>query len=331
MKLFNSALGAILLLGPTSALKSQTANWIKVSPPGEEFSALMPQTPTAAAQKKTMPDLSVDGRMYTAVDGEVTYTVWSLKRTTPLAPKQSYLDSCADLVWDGLLGPVRDLLPKDKYIYAHMDYVRELTQNDDPGREYLLTLDQTAGVANFYVDNEKIYVLVVLNSRRDAPETERFLRSFSIPAAPAATPDPVELRVPILNPSAPGSPGGGMGMGPGPGTRPPDTSPAPSPAAEDYNKVFNTRDVTQKARITEKPNPSYTDGARKYRVKGTVVIRAVLSKDGQVTNIRVIRRLPHGLSEKAIEAARGLKFEPAVKDGHQVSTYVQLEYNFYLY
>lgn len=332
MKVFNPVLSAVLLLCAASALRSQTANWVKVSPPGEEFSVQMPQHPTAAQQKTTMRDLSVAGQMYTAIDGDTTYTVWSLKRITPLGAKQSYLDSCADLVWDGLLQPVRDQLPKARYVYAHMDYAHELTEKDDPGREYLVTLDQTSGVTNLYVDNEKIYVLLVLNSRRDAPETELFLKSFSTPAASTANPPvPEVLKVPILNPSAPGAPSAGAGMGSGSMVPAPNDSAGPSPATEDLNRVFSAREVAQKARLIDKPNPSYTDGARKYRVTGTVVLRAVLSRDGMVTNIRVVQRLPHGLSEKAIEAARGIKFEPALKDGHKVSTYVHLEYNFNLY
>jgi hypothetical protein len=41
--------------------------------------------------------------------------------------------------------------------------------------------------------------------------------------------------------------------------------------------------------------------------------------------------LPHGLTEKALSAARNIKFIPAMKDGKYVSMYIQLEYNFNLY
>ena len=62
----------------------------------------------------------------------------------------------------------------------------------------------------------------------------------------------------------------------------------------------------------------------------TVILRAVLSGSGQVTNIRIIQRLPHGLNQKAFEAAQQIKFVPATKDGHPVSQYTQLEYKFFL-
>jgi hypothetical protein len=50
-----------------------------------------------------------------------------------------------------------------------------------------------------------------------------------------------------------------------------------------------------------------------------------------VTNISVVRGLPDGLSERAIGAAREIKFSPATKDGRAVSVSMQLEYNFNLY
>jgi TonB family protein len=111
--------------------------------------------------------------------------------------------------------------------------------------------------------------------------------------------------------------GGGPGGGGGGGT--------------DYNKVFNPRDVTQKAKIISKPEPGYTEEARKNQISGTVTLRAVLSSSGAVTGIRPVSNLPYGLTEKAIAAARQIKFIPAQKDGRAVSQYVTIEYNFNIY
>jgi TonB family protein len=99
----------------------------------------------------------------------------------------------------------------------------------------------------------------------------------------------------------------------------------------DYNKVFSGKDVSSKARVLSKPEPQYTEEARKNQVTGTVVLRAVFTSGGQVTQIKAISGLPYGLTEKAITAARQIKFVPATKDGHAVSMYIQLEYNFNLY
>jgi TonB family protein len=99
----------------------------------------------------------------------------------------------------------------------------------------------------------------------------------------------------------------------------------------DYNRTFSPREVTQKARILSRPEPQYTEEARKNQVSGTVVLRAVFSSSGQVTGIRAVSGLPYGLTERAIAAARQIRFQPAMKDGRAVSQYIQIEYNFNLY
>jgi TonB family protein len=97
------------------------------------------------------------------------------------------------------------------------------------------------------------------------------------------------------------------------------------------SRPFTPRDVEQKARILSRAEPQYTEEARENMVSGTVVLRAVFSASGEVTDIRVMSGLPYGLTEKSIEAARQIKFTPAMKDGRAVSQYIQIEYNFQLY
>jgi TonB family protein len=133
----------------------------------------------------------------------------------------------------------------------------------------------------------------------------------------------------------PGS-GGGYGPGNGGNTGGGDRhegggGPGGGGGGTDYNRIFSGKDVTSKARVLEKPEPQYTEAARKNQITGVVIIRAVFSASGQVTNISAISKLPDGLTEKAIAAARQIRFVPATKDGRPVSMWMQLEYNFNLY
>lgn len=89
--------------------------------------------------------------------------------------------------------------------------------------------------------------------------------------------------------------------------------------------------MTSKARVTAKPEPRYTEQARNQQTTGTVVLRCVFAADRTVKYLLVVVGLPDGLTERALEAARRIKFEPAIKDGRPVSMYIQLEYNFNLY
>jgi TonB family protein len=100
---------------------------------------------------------------------------------------------------------------------------------------------------------------------------------------------------------------------------------------DDVDRIFKQPEVTTRARVISKPEPQYTEEARKTGVTGTVVLSVVFSRTGQVTNIRTVQTLCCGLTEKAIAAARSIRFIPAMRNGQVVSTYMQLEYNFNLY
>lgn len=96
-------------------------------------------------------------------------------------------------------------------------------------------------------------------------------------------------------------------------------------------QVYRIYDVTQRAKVISKPEPQYTEAARKNQVTGSVVLSVIFSESGEVTSIRAVRLLPDGLTEKAIAAARQIRFVPATRNGQPVSVYMQLEYNFNLY
>ncbi len=104
-----------------------------------------------------------------------------------------------------------------------------------------------------------------------------------------------------------------------------------NPNPNDPDRVYNSPEVTQRARVLFKPEPQYTEEARRADITGTVILRVVFSRTGEVTNIRAIKTLPNGLTEKAIAAARQIRFVPATRNGQPVSMYMQLEYNFNLY
>src|SRR5262245_11383883 len=83
--------------------------------------------------------------------------------------------------------------------------------------------------------------------------------------------------------------------------------------------------------ILDHEKAKYTEIARTNRVQGTVVLQVVFAVNSVIQNIRVIRPLPDGLTRKAIEAARKIKFKPATKDDEPVSVRGNLEFTFNLY
>ena len=87
--------------------------------------------------------------------------------------------------------------------------------------------------------------------------------------------------------------------------------------------AYTGTQVTRKVRLREKPEPEGVQG-----VQGTVVLKAIFGSNGKVYNIVVVQGVA-GLTDRAVNAARQIKFEPAIKDGRYVSMWMQLEYNFY--
>ena len=79
------------------------------------------------------------------------------------------------------------------------------------------------------------------------------------------------------------------------------------------------------------PDPEYSEEARKAKYQGTVVLWLVVDASGRPQQIRVQRALGMGLDEKAIEAVKQWKFDPARKDGQAVPVMINVEVNFRLY
>jgi TonB family protein len=57
------------------------------------------------------------------------------------------------------------------------------------------------------------------------------------------------------------------------------------------------------------PNPLYPEAARRARIQGVVVLECIIGKDGQVKDVKVLRGLPLGLTESAVDAVTSWKFK----------------------
>jgi TonB family protein len=79
-----------------------------------------------------------------------------------------------------------------------------------------------------------------------------------------------------------------------------------------------------------KPEPEYSEEARKAKYQGAVVLRLVVDSSGRPRDLKVIRSLGLGLDEKAIEAVEKWKFRPGYKDGKPVPVEATVEVNFRL-
>jgi len=80
-----------------------------------------------------------------------------------------------------------------------------------------------------------------------------------------------------------------------------------------------------------KPDPRYTDEARKAVIEGSVSVQALIDEQGIPRYPKVTRSLEKGLDEQAIETVKSWRFKPAMtKDGKPISVAVTIEIAFKL-
>lgn len=99
-------------------------------------------------------------------------------------------------------------------------------------------------------------------------------------------------------------------------------------SSPDQRKVFGDGEMQKRATIIDSPAALYSEEARADKVNGQVRLRLVLSNDGKVRNIFPIKSLGHGLTESAMEAARQIKFQPAIRNGEPASQFATVVYDF---
>jgi TonB family protein len=179
--------------------------------------------------------------------------------------------------------------------------VRSVTVGRFAGKEYSFTNNGLDATMWFFAVDDRLYKFTAFGAPADDPGVKQFFSSIIFDRKGEIE---VSEGLGILLPELPG------------GTSVP---------------IFTGRQVDTKARLVMRPEPSYTDEGRQASVTGTVILKVVFASNGAITNIRTVQGIPHGLTEQAIDAARKMKFIPAVKDGKKVSMWMQLEYNFNLY
>ena len=101
------------------------------------------------------------------------------------------------------------------------------------------------------------------------------------------------------------------------------------PPAEPTGPIRVGGDVKAPAKL-HAPSPQYTEIARKARITGVVIVEAIIDKQGNVTNVKILKGLPMGLDQAAVDAVKRWKFEAATLNGKPVSVIYNLTINFQL-
>ncbi|HKY42510.1 MAG TPA: energy transducer TonB [Pyrinomonadaceae bacterium] len=269
----------------------QAASWQRYTVKGEEFSIEFPTHPAMTTYKRSG---------------------WGYRRDQWRRHLGAYADGVVYTVFgldDG--DPRQALKASIEEIVSSSGSVRstekDLSVNGFSGKQYFGSSPLGETVQVFATKN-RFYHFRVFGAKAEDPRVKQFFSSISL-----------------------GKKVEGIEVSDGQGVPFKPTDQFASSFIDTSGKAFVGREVDRKAILVMKPEPAYTDAARKKQITGTVVLKVVFSSDGSVVNIRTAAALPEGLTEKAIDAARKLKFIPAMKDGKFVSMWMQVEYNFNLY
>jgi TonB family protein len=170
-----------------------------------------------------------------------------------------------------------------------------ITVDGVPGKQYTSQIEPPARV-QLFVTERRFYRFITIGGGTDSKPVQHFFSSIKL-----------------------GKDLDGINVDVGPGI---------PLELESGERVYSGNEVDKRVRLIESPAPVYPEEARRHGGRPLVILQAVFSATGKVVDIRVIRPGRYGLTEACMDAAKNIKFVPAVKDGKNVSMYMRLEYNF---
>ena len=153
-------------------------------------------------------------------------------------------------------------------------------------------------------------------------------REVAVPSTPTEAPDHIEEELPIPGPPGTvpmvpgGVPNGVDGAVPMVNILPPPTPPARR------DPVRPGGDIRPPTKIKHVA-PIYPSIAQLNRVQGTVILEAVISEQGEVSQVRVLRSVQL-LDEAAMSAVRQWRFTPTLLNGQAVPIVMTVTVSFQL-
>jgi protein TonB len=84
-------------------------------------------------------------------------------------------------------------------------------------------------------------------------------------------------------------------------------------------------------KCTYMPNPPYSEGARKFRISGTLQVEGIINLEGKLENLRIVRGMPGGLNKTALATLQTWRCNPGLKDSKPVAVVVPFQVTFRLY
>lgn len=288
---------SIIALAQTGAKKSD--QWQNFAPFGEGFAAEIPASMTTDSRGD-------ENQFYSTLSEGTYFFVFSDSLTSDFQVK-TVLEFVKDKTAAKSVSTVGDF-SGEKFNFA-----------DDEGFFHTILIVET---------KNRAYVFQTTSEAKKNPAVERFFAGIqlnrTIEKRAAKSEERDEMPVQEAPVSTAGS-GQGNGKGSGIGSGIGAGSETASAEAQAKTKQ------TSALKILSKPRANYTDFARFYQVSGKVPLRVTFLANGNIGAVTAVKKLPFGLTNNAVEAARQIRFEPAMKEGAAYAVTKLVEYGFTIY
>ena len=186
-----------------------------------------------------------------------------------------------------------------------------------------------------------VIVLLIMLAKRNAPQNERTVvvpyRELQAPPSLQQTPPTVSVAAPAAQPTA-GIPlptedeqvqeelSQAIGSGETAGGGDSLVIAPPSDALPAFGEYVYVEELPE---AISKAQPEYPDIARQSSMEGTVIVQALVGKDGKVKDTKVVKSVPV-LDDAAVAAVKRWVFKPALSNNKPVAVWVAVPVKFSL-
>lgn len=342
---------AIAVSGQVQKGATDWAEWETISPDGEEFTVSMPKNPTTEAVTFPYHKMELKTRLYLAKS-----PAGALVAITSMSGIKSDPSAYSDFArFNSYIDAFKDFFPpkvrtKDTAL-TKLTLVSSRPFQGHTGRSYKLSIGELNGVAHAFATKKRFYVVVSLNTRKDAAVEDKFLSSFMLPERQveqpkvAAAPNPnaanADQGVVDNNEQANENPTGQAMKQEGAvvsvGNESHTDNPTTTVATGGNNNPKNDNKNENNQPKEKRPiNGGMLNGKAIYlpqplavpgEATGVVMVQVLIDEQGSVIDARAVSG-PQHLHTAAITAARLARFTPTMLMGEPVKVTGTLSYNF---
>jgi protein TonB len=107
----------------------------------------------------------------------------------------------------------------------------------------------------------------------------------------------------------------------------PVSAPQSQPAIQQFSEPIALTEEAARARLVHSVDPVYPPEGLPQKLHGTVVLQALVARDGTVEDLKIVRGY-FILGRAAIAAVKQWRFQPYTVNGHAAATQTVITINF---